>query len=71
MVEAQTAAGLVFLYDLLDLGHRQPFAGRTALMRAEVPIGVPGAIDEIDADLATAVADDLAVAVVEFRHPAY
>src|ERR1700686_1407738 len=65
--EEQAHRGLVGAQPLLDLGDGQPFAGRAALVQAEIAVGVELAFVAEHADLVIADKDDPPVAVLEFR----
>src|SRR5580693_1473979 len=65
--EEQAHRSLVGAQPLLDLGDGQAFAGRAALMQAEIRVGVEFALVAEHADLVVADKDDAAIAVLEFR----
>src|SRR5580693_7551440 len=65
--EEQSHRGLVGAQPLLDLGDGQAFAGRAALMQAEIAVGVEFALVAEHADLVVADEDDPPIAVLEFR----
>src|SRR5262245_49539636 len=58
--------------DLLDhLRHLQPFTGRPALMRAQIAVGVVGALVKDHADLDRARLDETCSAVGDLAFPAH
>src|SRR5262245_21117658 len=63
--EVEPARGLVGHDALLHLGDDQAFAGRTALMQADIAVGVELALVLEHADLAVAHEDDAAIAVLD------
>src|SRR5580698_1943298 len=65
--EEQSHRGLVGAQPLLDLGDGQAFAGRAALVQAEIAVGVEFALVAEHADLVVTDEDDPPVAVLEFR----
>src|ERR1700719_1776024 len=65
--EEQAHRGLVGAQPLLDLGDGQAFAGRAALVQAEIAVGEEFALVAEHADLIVADEDDPPVAVLEFR----
>src|SRR5580658_1722480 len=65
--EEQAHGGLVGAQPLLDLGDGQAFAGRAALMQAEIAVSEEFALMAEHADLVVANEHDPAVAVLEFR----
>src|ERR1700739_3824493 len=65
--EEQAHRGLVGTQPLLDLGDGQAFAGRAALVQAEIAVGVEFAFVAEHADLIVADEHDPPVAILEFR----
>src|ERR1700724_2746919 len=65
--EEQAHRGLVGTQPLFDLGDGQAFAGRAALVQAEIAVGVKFALVAEHADLVVADEHDPPVAVLEFR----
>src|SRR3984957_18601297 len=65
--EEQAHRGLVGAQPLLDLGDGQSFAGRAALVQAEIAVGVEFALMAERADLIVADKDDPPIAIIEFR----
>src|SRR5580704_2575696 len=64
--EEQAHRGLVGPQPLLDLGNGQAFAGRAALMQAEIAVGVDFALVAEHANLVVADEDDTPVPILEF-----
>src|SRR5262249_40479502 len=65
--EIEPARGLVGQDPLFHLGDDQAFAGRAALVQADIAVGVELALVLEDPDLALPDEDDAAVAVADFR----
>src|SRR5262249_38309528 len=65
--EIETHRGLVGAQPLIDLGDGQAFAGGTALVQAEIAVGVEFAGMPEYADLIVADKDDAAVTILELR----
>src|SRR5580704_16036932 len=65
--EEQAHRSLVRAQPLLDLGDGQAFAGRAALVQAEIAVGVEFALVAEHADLVVADKDDPPIAILEFR----
>src|SRR6202051_2158286 len=65
--EEQAHRSLVGAQPLLDLGDGQAFAGRPALVQAEIAVGVKFALMAEHADLVVTDENDPPVAVLEFR----
>src|SRR6202035_4372144 len=65
--EEQAHRSLVGTQPLLDLGDGQAFAGRAALVQAEIAVGVEFALVAEHADLVVADKDDPPIAVLELR----
>ena len=67
VAELLALVGAVRVDDVDHVVDHQAFAGRTALVQADVAVGVEGAVLVEHADLALARGDDAAVAVLQFR----
>src|SRR5262245_11358339 len=65
--EVETLRGHVRTQPLLDLGDGEAFAGRAALMQAEIAVGVELAFVPEHPDLVLTGEDDAAIAVLELR----
>src|ERR1700722_10018405 len=65
--EEQAHRSLVGTQPLLDLGDGQAFAGRAALVQAEIAVGVEFALVAEHADLVVADEDDPPIAILELR----
>jgi hypothetical protein len=65
MVEAHALIGFIFGDNFLDLGHHKAFAGRAALMRAQILVSLPLSMDVIDANFTLPVGDNFLIAFFE------
>jgi hypothetical protein len=65
--EVQALGGLIGSQPFLDLGDGEAFAGRAALVQAEIAVGVVLTLMPEHADFVVADKPDAAIAILHFR----